>query len=199
MSSVDLDIVLLVAAVAVPFVVALIGWLTAGRRAGDDENLSHKRRMVVLASVGAASLVAALLAPSIAVFWVVLALNVVLGVRENVPFSTYSMFSMPSRTAYALRFEDGEGELVPIAMMGLAPHVMRKRFAAEQRAARRRGVRDVDAVRRDAASVLATLVEERRPSGGPLAMKPISIVLVEYSLDSGKVRQTKTPLMETSP
>jgi hypothetical protein len=198
-SSVDIDIVVLVAAVAAPCVVALIGWLTGGGRSRHDENLSNKRRKVVLTSIGAGALVAALVAPSIAVFWVVLALNVVLGVRENVPFSTYSMFSMPSRTAYALRFEDHDGELVPIAMMGLAPHVMLKRFAAEQRAARRRGVRDVDAVRRDAASVLATLVEESRPSGGPLARKPIAIVLVEYSLESGRVRQTKTPLMETSP
>jgi hypothetical protein len=67
------------------------------------------------------------------------------------------------------------------------------------RAARARGVRDVDAVRRDAATVLATLVEERRPPGGPLATRPIAIVLMEYSLDSGKVREVKTPIMETSP
>jgi hypothetical protein len=198
-SSVDLDRVVLVAAVAAPCVVALIGWLTGGGRSGHHENLSPKRRKVILASVGAGALVAALLAPSIAVFWVLLALNVVLGARENVPFSTYSMFSTPTRTAFALRFEDRDGELVPIAMMGLAPHVMRKRFAAEQRSARARGIRDVDAARRDAASVLARLVEEHRPSGGPLARKPIAIVLVEYSLDSGRVQQTKTPLMETSP
>ena len=196
------DTVVLVAAVAAPCVVALLGWLTAARGGGQpvkDTVPSERRRLAILASLALGAVVAAIVAPIISVLWVVLALNFLLGPRENVPFSTYSMFSKPSATAWALRFESRQGELIPIATMGLAPHIMRKRFVSEMRAARRRGVRDVDSVRREAASVLATLVEDRRPPGGHLATKPIAIVLVEYSLDSGKVLEARTHIMETSP
>jgi hypothetical protein len=180
----------------------LLGWLTAargGRRSTHDKPPSETWRRAIKASLVVGAIGAAIAAPIISVLWVVVALNLLLGSRENVPFSTYSMFSRPSAIAWALRFENRQGELIPIATMGLAPHIMRKRFVSELRAARRRGVRDVDAARLDAASVLATLVEDRRPSGGPLATKPIAIVLVEYSLDSGKVRQEKKHIMETSP
>jgi hypothetical protein len=196
------DTVVLAAAVATPCVVALLGWLTPARGGGrslQDKPPSEKWRRAIGASLVVGAVAAAMAAPIISVLWVVVALNLLLGPRENVPFSTYSMFSMPSATAWALRFENRQGELIPIATMGLAPHIMRKRFVSELRAARRRGVRDVDAARRDAASVLATLVEDRRPPGGPLATKPIAIVLVEYSLDSGTVRQAKTRIMETMP
>jgi len=196
------DTVILVAPVAAAWAIALIGWVTRVRRGprSEGDGLPSKRqRGVVMALVAVGAIAAAFLAPVISVLWVVLAINLVLGVGENVPFSPYSMFSMPSTTAWALCFEDGEGASVPISKLGLAPHDMRKRFAAELRAARARGVRDVDAARHDAASVLATLVEERRPPHGPFSTRTISIVLVEYSLDEGKVRQVRTPILETSP
>lgn len=196
------DTVVLVAPVAVACAIALLGWVAGvrrGRRSVGDGVPSKRRRGVIMALLFVGAVAAAFLAPVISVLWVLLALNLLLGVGENVPFSTYSMFSKPSTTAWALCFEDGEGASVPIAKLGLAPHDMRKRFASELRAARARGVRDVDAARHDAASVLATLVEERRPPRGPFSTRTIAIVLVEYSLDAGKVRQVKTPILETSP
>jgi hypothetical protein len=153
----------------------------------------------VTAFVVLGAIASAVAAPVISVLWVLVALNQLLGQRENIPFSTYSMFSKPSETVWAVRFEDSEGGVIAIGKIGLAPHVMRKRFAAELRSARRRGINDVDAARHCAAATLATLVEQHRPPAGPLATSPITIVLMEYSLESGQLLTARTPILETTP
>jgi hypothetical protein len=132
------------------------------------------------------------------VLWILVALNFLLGKHENVPFSTFAMFSSPSKRAWTLRFEGPNGELVPIGTIGLAPHAMRKRFEAELKAARARGD-DIGAARRSAAEVVAALLEQRRPLRGPLATRPITIVLMEYVLESGRLCTVRTPVMETTP
>ena len=76
---------------------------------------------------------------------------------------------------------------------------MRKRFTTELRAAHREGIRDVDAARRKAAAPLVALVEQHRPTAGPLATSPIAIVLVEYSMASEGLVTVKTPLVEAVP
>jgi hypothetical protein len=198
----SVDVLTLVAAVTGSCVVALVGWLVgvrAARWTAPTTRPSKMRHRSVTALIALGALAAAFLSPITSVLWVVLALNFLLGGRENIPFSTYPMFSRPSTTAWALRFEDCRGELIPIAKIGLAPHAMRKRFATEMRVARQRGISDIHAARHSAASVLAGLLEQRRPAGGLLAATPITIVLVEYSLDSGRPRMLKTPIMETSP
>jgi hypothetical protein len=194
--------VTVVAAVAGTCGVAMVGWVLDARdtrRTRRDARPSKRSRYATTAFIILTAVGAAIAASSISVFWMVLALNFLLGIRENIPFSAYSMFSQPATTAWTLRFEDSKGELISIAKIGLAPHVMRKRFATEMHAARKRGISDMDAARRKAATVLAALLEQRRPSRGPLAASPITIVLIEYSLDSGKLITVKTPIMETTP
>ena len=198
----SVDSLTVIVAVAVSCFVALVGWPLGSRemRRGQPETLQSARRLDATRTIIAIlAAVAAVLAPVVAVLWVVVALNLTLGRRENVPFSTYAMFSRPDRTAWSLRFEDRDGELVPIGRLGLAPHTMRKRFTTELRTARRQGVRDVDAARRRAAAPLADLVEKHRPPAGPLATSGITIVLVEYSLASEGLVTVETPIMETSP
>jgi hypothetical protein len=198
----SLDSLTVIVAVAVSCVVALVGWPLGSRerRRGQPEILQSKRRLDATRTIIAiCAAVAAVLAPLVAVLWVVVALNLTLGRRENVPFSTYAMFSRPDRTAWTLRFEDRDGQLVPIGKLGLAPHTMRKRFTTELRTAHRQGIRDVDAARRRAAAPLAALVEQHRPPAGPLASSGITIVLVEYSLASDGLVTVATPIMETSP
>jgi hypothetical protein len=198
----SLDSLTVIIAVAVSCVVALLGWPLGSRerRQGRAEIRQSKRRLDVTRTVIAiCAAVAAVLAPELAVLWGVVALNLTLGRRENVPFSTYAMFSRPERTAWALRFEDCDGRLVPIGTLGLAPHTMRKRFTTELRAARQQGIRDVDAARRRAAAPLAALVEQHRPPAGPLATSGITIVLVEYSMASEGLVTVETPIVETSP
>jgi len=160
---------------------------------------SNGWRIVVSASIALAVVAATGGTPNISVLWVIVALNLVLGQREDVPFSTYPMFSMPTRTAWALRFEDSNGELIAVGKIGLAPHVLRKRFGTEVRAAAERGINDISAARRRAAEVLATELEQHRPPGGPLAQEAIRIVLVEYILESGRMVRVQTPIMETTP
>jgi hypothetical protein len=143
--------------------------------------------------------VAAIVAPIVAVLWIVVVLNILLGERENVPFSRYAMFSMPASRAWALRFEDLHGELIAIRKIGLAPHVVRKRFETELNAARAGGVRSIGDARFRAASVLAGLIEQHRPPRGPLSDAPIRIVLTEYVLDSGRVVTIHSRLVETTP
>ena len=198
----SVDSLTVVVAVGVACGVALLGWLLdhRERRQGQAE-LRRSRKgpqtTRVLIAVGAAA--AAVAAPELAVLWVLVALNLVLGSSEAVPFSTYAMFSKPDSTAWALRFEDRDGRLVPIGKLGLAPHTMRKRFTTELRAAHRQGIRDVEAARRSAAAPLVALVERHRPPAGPLAATPITIVLVEYSLASEGLVTVKTPLVEAVP
>ena len=198
----SLDSLTVVVAVAVACAVALLGWLFdyRERRQGRPEfHRSKRRRQTIRVSIAVCAAVAAVIAPELAVLWVLVALNFVLGSSESVPFSTYAMFSVPDSTAWTLRFEDRDGRLVPIGKLGLAPHTMRKRFTTELRAAQRQGIRDVDAARRKAAAPLVALVETHRPTAGPLATSPIAIVLVEYSMASEGLVTVKTPLVEAVP
>jgi hypothetical protein len=152
--------------------------------------------LVALAVVAAAASVAV---PVLVVFWALLALNVVLGRRENVPFSTFPMFAHPKSTVWTLRFEDAAGALVPIGGMGLNPVFAKKRFATELQRERDKGSRDPDAARLHAATVIAEQIEQRRPATGPFASAAITILIVEYSVESGRLTQVQTPLIETSP
>lgn len=135
--------------------------------------------------------------PIVFVLCVLVALNFVFGRRENVPFSTYPMFSQPTAKTWTLRFEDPEGALVPIGMMGINPVNAKKQFASEVQAAA--GGMDLHARRVRAAEVLAGQIEARRAAGGPLASRPIRIVLVEYTLDADGARRTQEALIETGP
>jgi hypothetical protein len=198
----SLDAITVIIPVAVSCGVALVGWPVGARerRRGQPEVLQPKRRLDATRTIIAiCAAVAVVLAPVVAVLWVVVALNFTLGRREDVPFSTYAMFSRPERTTWALRFEDGDGKLVPIGKLGLAPHTMRKLFTTELQAALRQGIGDVHAARRRAATPLAVRLERHRPPVGPLATSGITIVLVEYSLAPTGLVTVKTPIMETSP
>ena len=197
----SLDTLPLVVGVAAPCAVALAGWLANDQRADgrSTEPTSKRWRAAVRVLVIVVAVAGTITAPFISVFWVIVVLNFVAGRRENVPFSTYAMFSKPSTRAWSLRFEDPKGQTVNIGKIGLAPHIVRKRFATEMRAARTKGIRDPGGAQRSAAEVLATLVEQHRPPGGPLAACPITIVLVEYILEAGRLRRIKTPILETSP
>jgi hypothetical protein len=190
----------LVVAVAASWGVALAGWVASDRHSRDRPNASSKRwRIATMSLVVASAIAAAIVAPAASVFWLFVALNFAVGLRENVPFSRYPMFSNPETKAWSLRFEDSRGQAVKIGKIGLAPHIAKKRFATELRAARERGIRDVADARRTAAGVMAGLVEQHRPPGGPLAACPITIVMVEYILESGQLRRVKIPILETSP
>ena len=109
------------------------------------------------------------------------------------------MFSRPATKAWALRFEDSDGALIAIGKIGLGPVILQKRFETELNAARKGGIEDMRAARRSAAAVLAAQIEQRRPAHGPLATTPITIVLIEYTLESGQVLTVCTRLMETTP
>lgn len=196
------DSLIVVSAVAVSWVVALVGWFLEAHTARTclaDARPSLRWRRAATVGIVLGAGAAAIAAPVVGVLWIVVALNFLLGTRENVPFSTYAMFSQPRAQTWTLRFEDCDGHLIAIGKIGLAPHVVQKRFATELRAAHERGVNDLATARRSAAGVLATLLEQHRPSAGPLATAPITIVLVEYMLESGKLRTVKTPIMEARP
>ena len=122
---------------------ALVGWLLAARaerRGRPQPRPSQRWRSAVTAFLVVAAVVAAVAAPIVSVLWMVVALNFLLGQRENMPFSTYPMFSTPSAHAWTLRFEDSNGTPIAIGKIGLAPHIVRKRFETELRAARQRGI-----------------------------------------------------------
>ena len=180
---------------------ALLGWAIGARSARRKPNrrFSRRGRIALVTFVAVAASVAAIFAPIVGVFWVIFALNLLLGRRENVPFSTYAMFSMPPTRAWTLRFEDPDGEVIRVGEIGLAPHIMRKRFETELQTARSRGALSAAEARRRAGQVIATLVEQRRPPGGPLAALPITIVLVDYTLEQGHVVTVRTPIVETAP
>jgi hypothetical protein len=154
---------------------------------------------VVIAAVVVLALVVGFVVPAVTVLCVVVALNFVLGPGENVPFSMYPMFAHPAKTAWTLRFEDGDGELVPIAMMGINPVEAKKSFATELRSAAGRGLRDVSARERSAAEVVARQIEQHRPPVGQWAETPISIVLVEFTLKAGRAQRNQRSLIETRP
>jgi hypothetical protein len=198
----SLDTLTVVAAVAGSCAAALVGWLLGARgaRRGRPEVQAPRTwRSVVTAFVVVSAIVGAFAAPIISVLWIVIALNFLLGRRENIPFSTYAMFSRPTARAWTLCFEDAEGQLIAISKIGLAPHILRKRFETELQTARQRGIHDVGEARRSAAAVLAAVVEQHRPLRGPLAASPITIVLMEYVLEYGKLHTVHTPIMETTP
>jgi hypothetical protein len=191
----------LVVAVAGSCGAALVGWLLAAgdaRRGRPQPGPSKRWRSAVTAFLVVAAVGAAVVAPVVSVLWIVVALNFVLGQRENVPFSTYPMFSTPSAHAWTLRFQDVNGAPIAIGKIGLAPHIVRKRFESELQAARQRGS-DIGTARRDAAGVLATMLEQHRPPRGPLAATPITIVLLEYAVESGRLLTTQTPILKTAP
>ena len=151
--------------------------------------------MTALVVVGAG--VGAVVAPVVAVLWVVVGLNFLLGGRENVPFSTYPMFSRPTETTWTLQFEDPDGELIAMGRIGLPPTIVRKRFESELRRARAEGRHDPADARRSAAAVVAGLVEEHRPAKGPLAATPVRIVLVEYTDGPDGLSRVRIPILET--
>jgi hypothetical protein len=198
----SLDTLTVVAAVAGSCAAALVGWLLGARgarRSRPEVHASRRWRSAVSAFVVLSAVAAAFAAPIISVLWMVIALNFLLGRRENIPFSTYAMFSTPATTAWTLRFEDSDGQLIAIGKIGLAPHIVRKRFETELQTARQRGIHDIGAARRSAAAVLAALLEQHRPPRGPLAASPITIVLMEYVLESGRLHTVHTPIMQTTP
>jgi hypothetical protein len=195
----SLDALTVVVAVAAAGAAAVAGWALGARarrhRSGSPP--SRRWRAGVTAFVVLGAVAAAVTAPVVAVLWAVVGLNFLLGRRENVPFSTYPMFSRPPDTAWALQFEDPDGRLVAMGRMGLPPNIVRKRFETELQRARAQGIHDLGAARRSAAAVVATLLEERRPVWGPLAARPITIVLVEYTVDPGGLSRVRIPILET--
>jgi hypothetical protein len=140
----------------------------------------------------------AFVAPVVSVLALLVALNFVLGPGENVPFSTYPMFSEPTVTTWGLSFEHPDGTSLPIAMMGFNPQLARKRFATEMGVARSRGVVDVTAVRQYAAEVLASEIQEHKGFRGVWSAKPISVVFVEYRQVSGELVKVHTPMAQTT-
>jgi hypothetical protein len=196
------DALTIIVAIVAVLALALVGWLVDARaaRGGQPGGSASKRWRLVATSlvvVGAAS--AAIVAPIISVFWVLVALNFALGRPENIPFSTYSMFAHPAERSWSLRVEDAAGDLIPIAPLGLDPVAARKRFAADAQAAQADGVTGLQEARRLAAESFARDLEEHRPVRGPLAATTIKISLVEYVLDGRDVRTVRTPLVETTP
>ena len=198
----SLDATTVVVAVTGSCAAGLVGWLRGVRdaRRGRPQLRASKRRQTALAAlVVLGAIAAAIVAPVISVLWTVVALNFLLGRRENVPFSTYPMFSAPTNRAWTLCFEDSDGASIAIGQIGLAPNVLRKRFETELQAARARGIDDIAAARRNAAAVVAAVLEQHRPARGPWVGRPITIVLIEYILESGQLLRLRTPIMETPP
>ncbi len=196
----SLDTLTVAVAVAAAGAAAVAGWALGAwtaRKHRSGSPPSRRWRAGVTAFVVLGAIAGAAVAPAIAVLWVVVGLNFLLGRRENVPFSTYPMFSRPPDTAWALQFEDSDGELVAMGTIGLPPTIVRKRFETELRRARTQGIHDLGAARRSAAAVVATLVEEHRPAWGPLATRPITIVVVEYTVDPGGLSRLRVPILET--
>jgi hypothetical protein len=194
------DALTVVVAVTGAGAAAVAGWALgarAARRHRSESPPSRRWRAGVTAFVILGAVAGAVAAPVVAVLWVVVGLNFLLGRRENVPFSTYPMFSRPADKTWTLQFEDPDGELVAMGKIGLPPHIVRKRFETELQRARTQGVDDLGAARRSAAAVVATLLEQRRPAWGPLARRPITIVLVEYTVDAGGLSRVRIPILET--
>ncbi len=137
--------------------------------------------------------------PYVAVFATVVALNCLLGSREILPFSMYPMFSQPTTATWSLSFQDPDGALVPLGMMGYNPQIAKKRFATELGVARSRGISDLAEIRRYAGAVVVEEIHEHRMYQGPWAAKPIIVVFVEYSVESGELVKTLTPVGRTKP
>jgi hypothetical protein len=156
-------------------------------------------RIMASVVVVALALTTAVAVPTICVLSALVALNFVLGRRENVPFSTYPMFSRPGGKAWALRFEGPGGERFPIADMGISPQVAKKRFGTEVSAAHVRGVTDLTEARRLGAEAIAAQIQAHPRFREASGVKPITIVLMEYTLESGHVVTLRTPLLTTSP
>ncbi|MCH7788079.1 MAG: hypothetical protein IH940_01425 [Acidobacteria bacterium] len=160
---------------------------------------SRQYRLKVNLALAACAVVLAIFNPMVTVFAVILAANLTLGQREDVPFSTYGMFSSPSNRSWALSFEDSKGELFPIATFGLLPSTVRKSFSADLG-----GLGDeVDptehARRRRAVAGLVEMVEKKRPSFGEWASEPITIIYLGYQLKGGKLVTDRDVLAVTEP
>jgi hypothetical protein len=156
-------------------------------------------RRVATLVFAALAIATAFVWPVVAVFAAVVALDCLLGAGENIPFSMYPMFSQPSMRTWALRFEGPDGALVPIGLIGFNPQLAKKRFATEVGTARTLGIADVGEARRHAADVLVTEIHQHDRYQGPWSATPITIVFVEYSVESGELVTTHTPLAQTTP
>ena len=143
MDAAELTIVL---AIVLPGAAAVLGWYLGSRRAQQGRPIvrpspAWRRAVTGVIVVGAVSARCSS-PPVIAVFWALVACNFAFGRGENLPFSTYPMFSQPAEHAWSLRVEDAAGVVIPIAMLGVDPVVARKRFATDEHAAmERRGRR----------------------------------------------------------
>jgi hypothetical protein len=142
--------------------------------------------------------VAAVVAPPVAVFAVIVALNALLGGGEAVPFSRYPMFSAPDERSWALRFEDAAGGAISLGAFGILPPTARKRFALDRRVGENWGLSPTEA-RAQAAGALAAWLNERRPRTGPLERARISIVLIEYEFDGRAVVSRRDLLTIVTP
>jgi hypothetical protein len=194
--------VTILVAVGSACVAAALGWFVGARRAHRAQPVvapTRKWRLVVTGIVVLGAIGAALVAPIVCVFWILVASNFILGQGENIPFSTYNMFSQPRDTAWALHFEDDAGEFVPIGLMGINPVDMWKRFASELDDAYRSGITDRRVAQRRAAEAIAIHLEQCRPESGRWSTTPIKIVLLEYFLQSGRITASQTLLAETTP
>lgn len=183
--------------------VALGGWiLSVVMRRGSVGDQARPRppwsgRVAGLV-IAAAALVGLPAGRSVAVFLILVASNQILGRAENVPFSTYPMFSRPDRRSWSIRLEDGSGELVSTTAFGIMPPTLRKQFGTDLERARTATADLLDA-RRRAAAELAETIERRRPKIGPLADEAVSIVLVEYEFDGRVLHRARTVLATSAP
>lgn len=85
-----------------------------------------------------------------------------------------------------------------VASLGIMPPAARKRFAAKLLAERAKPGDLSDAHER-AAGVVVRWIDERRPSAGPLATEPITIVLVEYEFDGAGIQTRRRALAVARP
>jgi hypothetical protein len=195
--SLDGAVVVVVAAAAGGAAVALGGW---GLRARSPRRSTPSAAF----GAGAAILIVVLavaavpIGPPVAVFSILVGLNQLLGRGENVPFSTYPMFSRPEQRSWSVRLEDAAGEIVGTPAFGMIPSAMRKRFATDVEAALAAG-QDPRHARAVAADRLAEVLERRRPRIGRLATEPVTIVLMDYQFDGTALHRERTPLTVSTP
>jgi hypothetical protein len=203
--SVDVSAAVVIALIAVATALALGGWLSRvsglllAHRVRTGSTQARAPGPIAAAVVLAAlALVGVVGTPEIAVFLAVVALNRIVGPDENVPFSTYPMFSVARSESWSLRFEDSAGRPVSIASLGIFPHTARKRFGSELREAMTSSD-SADDVRRRAAQRFGIWLSERRRATGPLAGEPITVVFVAYRFDGRDVVTSSTPLAISEP
>lgn len=170
----------------------------AGVRPGARRRRAHPTSWRWTLAVAVLALVAVPVTPAIGVFLTIVALNHLLGEAENVPFSRYSMFSRPSRRAWALRFEDDSGAPLNIGIFGILPPAARKRFAGDVQAARGTGM-TLEEARTVAATSLAEWIDEHRPVPEAAGRDRITIALIDYQFDGTEIVATRRTLATTRP